>query len=85
MEPPKWQSWTVGDGFLGALAIVAACLAAYGVSQITGTPWIIFVVFAATLALLLAGIVNGQTKRHARHEEEYADWLQRRVGGLRKK
>ena len=85
LQPPKEQGWSLADSFLGALAIVAACGAAYGVAQVTATPWIIFLAFAVTMALLLAAIVNSQTRRQARHEAEYAEWLRARLGDPRQR
>ncbi len=80
VQPPKSQSWTFLDGCLGVLAIAAACGAAYGAAQLTKSSWLIFGAFAVTMALTLAWIVNNQAKRHAREEEEYAAWLDRRIG-----
>ena len=79
MQPPS-QSWTFLDGILGAFAIAAACGAAYATAQFTRSSWLVFAAFAVTMALSLAAIVSNQTKRQAREEEEYAAWLQRRVG-----
>ena len=79
--PPKWQSWTLMEGCYAAIAVVAACLAAYGAAQVVAAPWVMFIVFAVTLAVLLAGILHGQTKRRTVYEEDHAAWLERRVGG----
>lgn len=78
--PPKWQSWTVAEVILAAFAVALSCLAAYiGARMGLGSVGS-FVLFAAALALQLAIITHGQSKRHERHEEDYAAWLERRVG-----
>jgi intracellular septation protein A len=79
--PPNWQSWTFMEVCYAAFAVVAACLAAYGAARLGLAPWVMFIVFAVTLAFLLAGIVHSQAKRRAVYEEDYGAWLERRVGG----
>jgi len=83
--PPRWQSWTFAEVCLAAFAVALSCLSAYVAARIGLDTWATFLVFAVTLAFQLAIITHSQAKRHERHEEDYAAWLERRVGGPPKK
>ena len=79
--PPKWQSWTFMEVCFAAFSIVAACLVAYAAAQFGLAPWVAFAAFGVTLVLMLVGIVRSQSKRREVYEENYAAWLEHRVGG----
>jgi membrane protein implicated in regulation of membrane protease activity len=81
VKQPKWQIWTVKDGFHIVLAFAAASFAAFAVALVSQARWMIYGAFAVVLVLFLARIVRRQADRHARHEKENAAWLERRVGG----